>query len=73
MMTKYLVRTHHFFENGTKSVFAKLEMRGVVFLFPMNLDFSMLLAFPESYGVHKKFPEISHIRAGEGEHSALPI
>ena len=64
---KVPVRTHHFFENGTKSVFAELEMRGVFFSFPMDLDFSMLLAFPDAYGVQQEVPDDSTIKAVLGK------
>ncbi|WP_417699608.1 ATP-dependent nuclease [Pseudoalteromonas lipolytica] len=66
------VRTHHFFENGTKSVFAELERRGVFFSFPMDLDFSMLLAFPEQYSkVNYKAPSVSTVKAvlGNSHHN----
>ena len=69
---KVPVRTHHFFENGTKSVFAELEMRGVFFSFPMDLDFSMLLAFPDAYGVQQEVPDDSTIKAvlGKSHHDS---
>uniref|UniRef100_UPI0040473A50 ATP-dependent nuclease n=1 Tax=Rheinheimera sp. TaxID=1869214 RepID=UPI0040473A50 len=69
---KVPVRTHHFFENGTKSVFAELEMRGVFFSFPMDLDFSMLLAFPDAYGVQQEVPDDSTIKAvlGKSHHGS---
>jgi putative ATP-dependent endonuclease of OLD family len=40
------VRTHHFFDEGKTSVFKKLEEKGVFFSSPLDLDFSMLLAYP---------------------------
>ncbi|MEI8665944.1 AAA family ATPase [Pseudoalteromonas sp. B28] len=69
---KVPIRTHHFFENGTKSVFAELEMRGVFFSFPMDLDFSMLLAFPEQYSkVNYQAPSVSTVKAvlGSSHHN----
>lgn len=69
---KVPVRTHHFFENGTKSVFSELETRGVYFSFPMDLDFSMLLAFPDAYGVMQEVSDESMIKAilGKSHHGS---
>ncbi len=69
---KVPVRTHHFFENGTKSVFLELETRGVFFSFPMDLDFSMLLAFPNAYGVQQEVSDESTIKAvlGKSHHGS---
>lgn len=66
------VRTHHYFEEGTKSVFAELELRGVFFSEPMDLDFSMLLAFPNIYGVQRNVPDDSTIKAvlGKSHHNS---
>lgn len=61
------VRTHHFFENGTKDIFVELEARGVFFSFPMDLDFSMLLAFPNAYSVQQEVPDDSTIKAVLGK------
>lgn len=44
-----------------------LEDRGVYFSFPMDLDFSMLLAYPEAYGVEKEKPDESTIKAVLGK------
>lgn len=44
-----------------------LEERGVYFSFPMDLDFSMLLAYPEAYGVKKEKPDDSSIKAVLGK------
>jgi hypothetical protein len=44
-----------------------LEERGVYFSFPMDLDFSMLLAYPEAYGVEKEKPDESTIKAVLGK------
>lgn len=49
-----------------------LEERGVYFSSPMDLDFSMLLAFPNAYGVVKEDADESTIKAvlGKGHHDA---
>lgn len=44
-----------------------LEERGVYFSFPMDLDFSMLLAYPDAYGVEKEKPDESTIKAVLGK------
>lgn len=44
-----------------------LEDRGVYFSFPMDLDFSMLLAYPKAYGVEKEKPDESTIKAVLGK------
>ncbi|WP_342130576.1 ATP-dependent nuclease [Hydrogenophaga sp. OTU3427] len=66
------VRTHHFFEDGTKNVFERLENSNVFFSYPMDLDFAMLLAFPEAYGVEEDVPDDSTIKAvlGKSHHNA---
>lgn len=66
------VRTHHYFGKGKKSVFLELESRGVFFSAPMDLDFSMLLAYPDAYGVEKEKPDESTIKAvlGKSHHDA---
>lgn len=64
------VRTHHFFENEEKrrvNIFSVLEQRGVFFSSPMDLDFSMLMAYPEAYGVTKEVPDDSTIKAVLGK------
>lgn len=60
------VRTHHYFEDE-KSVFLELENRGVFFSAPMDLDFSMLLAYPVAYDAEKETPEESTIKAVLGK------
>ena len=47
-------------------------MRGVFFSFPMDLDFSMLLAFPDAYGVQQEVPDDSTIKAvlGKSHHDS---
>lgn len=62
------VRTHHFFEDGTKNVFERLENSNVFFSYPMDLDFAMLLAFPEAYGVEEDMPDDATIKAVLGKH-----
>jgi len=49
-----------------------LEERGVYFSFPMDLDFSMLLSYPDAYGVEKEKPDESTIKAvlGKSHHDA---
>lgn len=66
------VRTHHFFDEGKTSVFKKLEEKGVFFSSPLDLDFSMLLAYPNAYGVVKEDPDESTIKAvlGKTHHAA---
>lgn len=66
------VRTHHFFNNGTQDTFAELENRSVFFSFPMDLDFSMLLAYPEAYSVIREEPDESTIKAvlGKSHHDS---
>jgi predicted ATP-dependent endonuclease of OLD family len=49
-----------------------LEERDVYFSYPMDLDFAMLLAFPEAYGVEKEEPDKSTVKAvlGKNHHDA---
>ncbi|RFU93246.1 MULTISPECIES: ATP-dependent nuclease [Citrobacter] len=61
------IRTHHFFNKGTQDIFEALEKRSVFFSFPMDLDFSMLLAYPEAYGVEEDEPDESTIKAVLGK------
>lgn len=44
-----------------------LEERGVYFSFPMDLDFSMLLAFPKAYAVKKEAPDATTLKAVLGK------
>lgn len=46
---------------------ALLEERGVYFSSPLDLDFSMLLAYPDAYGVEKQKPDESTIKAVLGK------
>lgn len=66
------IRTHHFFENGTKNIFLELEKRGVFFSAPMDLDFSMLTTFPHAYGSEEDVPDDSTIKAvlGKSHHNS---
>ncbi|HID4131204.1 ATP-dependent nuclease [Enterobacter hormaechei] len=52
--------------------FELLEERGVFFSSPMDLDFSMLLAYPEAYDVDKEKPDESTIKAvlGKNHHDS---
>lgn len=56
------------YENYLKA----LEERGVYFSYPMDLDFAMLLSFPEAYGVEEEDPDDSTIKAvlGKSHHDA---
>lgn len=49
-----------------------LEARDVYFSFPMDLDFAMLLAYPNAYGVEEETPDDSTIVAvlGKSHHDA---
>ncbi|MGR2682596.1 ATP-dependent nuclease [Chromobacterium haemolyticum] len=49
-----------------------LEERDVYFSFPMDLDFAMLLAYPDAYGVVREEPDESTIKAvlGKSHHDA---
>lgn len=44
-----------------------LERSGVYFSFPLDLDFSMIIAYPDSYHVEKEAPDDSTIRAVLGK------
>ncbi|WP_337160250.1 ATP-dependent nuclease [Pseudomonas putida] len=50
----------------------ELEDRDVYFSYPMDLDFAMLLAYPDAYGVVKEKPDESTIKAvlGKSHHDA---
>lgn len=66
------IRTHQYFDEGKKSVILELESRGVFFSAPMDLDFAMLLAYPDAYGVEKEEPDESTIKAvlGKSHHDS---
>ena len=61
------VRTHFCLGEEKKSVFRALEHRGIYFSEPMDLDFAMLLAFPEAYGVEREEPDDATIKAVLGK------
>ncbi|KTH66502.1 ATP-dependent endonuclease [Enterobacter roggenkampii] len=44
-----------------------LEERGVFFSYPMDLDFAMLLAYPEAYNVWEEMPDDATIKAVLGK------
>ncbi len=46
---------------------ANLELGGVYFSHPMDLDFAMLLAYPDAYGVEQESPDESTIKAVLGK------
>lgn len=68
-----LIRTHRSIElNGVKrELFEVLQERGVFFAYPMDLDFAMLLAYPEAYGVVRAAPTIDAAKAvlGKSHHN----
>lgn len=70
--TEAPVRTHCFFGDEKESVFRALESRGIYFSAPLDLDFAMLLAFPEAYGVERDEPDEATIKAvlGKKHHDA---
>lgn len=51
---------------------ANLERGGVFFSYPMDLDFAMLIAYPDAYGVERERPDESTIKAvlGKSHHDA---
>jgi predicted ATP-dependent endonuclease of OLD family len=57
---------------GYENYLKELEKRGVFFSFPLDLDFSMLLAYPKAYGVEKEDPDESTIKAvlGKSHHDS---
>lgn len=61
------VRSHHFFDSGKLDAFVELENRDVFFSSPMDLDFSMLLAYPEAYDIDEEEPDDSMIQAVLGK------
>jgi energy-coupling factor transporter ATP-binding protein EcfA2 len=66
------VRTHHWIEGGKVSLFAELEKRNVFFSEPMDLDFAMLIAYPDAYDVSPSDPDESTFKAvlGKNHHNA---
>jgi putative ATP-dependent endonuclease of OLD family len=71
---KILIRTHTTYPdtNGETELFAALENRSIFFSSPMDLDFSMMLAFPDAYGVLREAPDDSTIKSvlGRSHHNA---
>lgn len=57
---------------GYENYLDLLEERDVYFSFPMDLDFAMLLAYPDAYGVTEEDPEDATIKAvlGKSHHDA---
>lgn len=66
------VRTHHFFGDEKLDIFVELEKRGTFFSFPMDLDFAMLLAYPDAYRIEKEVPDEQTIKAvlGKSHHDS---
>jgi predicted ATP-dependent endonuclease of OLD family len=66
------VRTHYCFEKEAKDIFVELEKRGVFFSSPMDLDFSMLLAFPDAYGSEEIVSDDSTMKSvlGKSHHDS---
>lgn len=66
------VRTLCCFGEEKKSVFRELESRDIYFSEPLDLDFAMLRAFPEAYGVERDEPDEATIKAvlGKKHHDA---
>jgi putative ATP-dependent endonuclease of OLD family len=65
------IRTHHFFEDET-DLFKELESKRIFFSEPLDLDFSMLKAFPDQYvKVNDKTPTVSTVKAvlGDSHHN----
>lgn len=68
------IRTHHFFKHkgNEVSIFNALEERNIFFSTPMDLDFSMLLAFPDAYEVEKETPDEKTIKSVLGKSHFRP-
>lgn len=58
--TKYSVRSFN-------APFRALERRGIFFSYPMDIDFAMLLSFPQAYGSENETPSASTISAVLGK------
>ena len=69
-----LIRTHTTYPetNGETELFAALENRNIFFSSPMDLDFSMLLAFSDAYGVKHETSDGSTIKSvlGKSHHNS---
>lgn len=65
----YPVLTHHSYcyEGEEISIFHALEDRNIFFSTPLDLDFSMLLAFPDAYKVEKETPTTEIIKSVLGK------
>lgn len=61
------IRTHCCFDNPLKDIFIELENRGIFFSAPMDLDFSMLKAYPRAYEVEEEVPDDGTIEAVLGK------
>ncbi|MCU6434617.1 AAA family ATPase [Undibacterium sp. Jales W-56] len=61
------IRTHHFFGDEKQDIFEELENRGVFFSSPLDLDFALLVAYPDSYGVEEEVPDEPTIKAVLGK------
>ena len=60
------VRAHRCFAEGDQNIFYSLEKEGV-FSYPMDLDFSMLLAYPKAHCVAHDDPDEDTIKAVLGK------
>lgn len=47
--------------------FDELEQRGIFFSYPMDLDFALLMAFPDKYDVVREVPDADSIKAVLGK------
>ena len=65
---RVLVRTHNCLGDQTNSVFEFLENAGVFFSNPMDLDFSMLVAYPTAYDAEENTPDEQVTKAVLGKH-----
>ncbi|MBW5414762.1 MULTISPECIES: ATP-dependent endonuclease [Pseudomonas] len=68
----FSVRTHNWFEDRKVSLFAELEKRRVFFSEPLDLDFSMMKAYPKAYGVDPAAPDEATLKAVLGKKRHQP-
>lgn len=61
------IRSYNTFENPPKNIFIELENRGIFFSAPMDLDFSMLKAYPNAYEVKEEYPDEGTIKSVLGK------
>lgn len=61
------IRTLHFYGEEKVDLFLQLENRGVFFSYPLDLDFAMLLAYPNAYDVEEEQSDESTIKAVLGK------